>query len=432
MFRLAGEFNFQQIGSPFLKSFRFNLIATCSYSTVRSRDKFGRSVTRRVIKDKSYAKKVKSEKWKVPELPTTSFAAPSKTAPVPNLVELTKTSKSKQEKAKVASHYIYEWIKDNFGVLMLNFGSICTLTAFTRSDILELRCLSMTGSISSMIYSVTKRIYFPAMWSAVFALTNAYKVFFIFEERKGKAKTLTLDEEKVYESIFKCHGVTPRQFEKLIHIAKEINLKNGDCLVEKGQTLTSVYLVKSGSMDARTSLQRRVTAASTDASTQGQSGGNSGVWIGELAFLDAIAAKDTQRSHPTIHASDSALNHSSQASDKSIQTLKKGEAEDVIQTNPIRKAILSFIATEDTTVYEFDHEELSSLLSTSADLRSSITRCMTAAVVSKVVNMYMSKVDADKPIWQKFLEENWRSGISDVDNQGGIKVKVIDGQGLEP
>jgi hypothetical protein len=55
---------------------------------------------------------------------------------------------------------------------------------------------------------------------------------------------------------------------------------------------------------------------------------------------------------------------------------------------------------------------------------------MTAAVVSKVVNLYISKVDADKPIWQTFLEQHWKSGISDVD---AVKNKiVVDGQGLEP
>jgi hypothetical protein len=54
---------------------------------------------------------------------------------------------------------------------------------------------------------------------------------------------------------------------------------------------------------------------------------------------------------------------------------------------------------------------------------------MTAAVVSKVVNLYISKVDADKPIWQSFLEQNWKSGISDVDN---AKTTVVDGLGLEP
>lgn len=400
------------------------------YSSVRAKDRFGRIVTRRVIKNETSKRlrDVDKNKWKVPELPTTSFAAPTKTAPVPNLVELTKRSRSSQEKAKVASHYIWEWVKDNYATLFLNFGSICTLTAFTRSDILELRCLSMMGSVSSVIYSITKRIYFPAIWSAVFALTNAYKVFFILEERKGKAKNLSSTEERVYLNIFKAHGVTPRQFEKLIRIAKEVHLKKGQCLVEKGEPFHSVFLVKSGSVDARTSMQRRVTAASTDGSTRSQIGGDSGVWIGELAFLDAMAAEDTEHK-----GKETDLRKDVEANSDFKQSKKMNETRILKSTQhtqrPMRLAILSYVATEDTTVYEFDHQELIALLSTSVDLRSSITRCMTAAVVSKVVNLYISKVDADKPIWQSFLEQTWKSGISDVDN---AKTTVVDGIGLEP
>jgi CRP-like cAMP-binding protein len=403
-------------------------VTKSSYSTVRGTDRFGRIVTRRVLKNKTTKARGADKKWKVLELPATSFAAPAKTAPIPNLVELTKTSKTSQEKAKVASHYIWEWIKDNYATLVLNFGSICTLTAFTRSDILELRCLSMTGSLSSVIYSITKKIYFPAIWSTVFALTNAYKVFFILEERRGKAKTLTSTEKKVYLNNFKAHGVTPRQFEKLIHIANEVHLKRGQCLVEKGETFHSVYLVKSGAMDARTSMQRRVTAASTDASTQTQIGGDSGLWIGELAFLDAMAVKDiAQKVEDTdLRLENGRINDFKPSKDMNKPHVLKSTQ---YAQSPIRSAILSYVATEDTTVYEFDHEQLIDLLSTSADLRSSMTRCMTAAVVSKVVNLYTSKVDADKPIWQTFLEQHWKSGISDVD---AVKTKVVDGQGLEP
>jgi CRP-like cAMP-binding protein len=284
------------------------------------------------------------------------------------------------------------------------------------------------GSLSSVIYSITKRIYFPAIWSAVFALTNAYKVFFILEERKGKAKNLSSTEERVYLNIFKAHGVTPRQFEKLIRIANKVHLKRGQCLVEKGEPFHSVFLVKSGSVDARTSMQRRVTAASTDGSTRSQIGGDSGVWIGELAFLDAMAAEDTKHKGNETNLrkdveADSDVKQSKVMNETHILKLTQNTQ------RPMRLAILSYVATEDTTVYEFDHQELIELLSTSVDLRSSITRCMTAAVVSKVVNLYISKVDADKPIWQSFLEQNWKSGISDVDN---AKTTVVDGLGLEP
>ena len=48
-----------------------------------------------------------------------------------------------------------QWLKYNWGVLILNFGSICSLLAFTRSDVLELRSLAVSGSLSSLVYFAT-------------------------------------------------------------------------------------------------------------------------------------------------------------------------------------------------------------------------------------------------------------------------------------
>lgn len=152
----------------------------------------------------------------------------------------------------------------------------------------------------------------------------------------------------------------------------------------------------------------------------------SGIWIGELAFLDAMAAKDIRNKGNQIDGRKvSEANYDLKTSKKINKTLKSSQ---FIQ-NPMRSAILSYVATEDTTLYEFDHEELIELLSTSIDLRSSITRCMTAAVVSKVVNLYISKVDADKPMWQSFLEQNWKLGISNVDS---AKITSVDDLEIEP
>jgi hypothetical protein len=49
-------------------------------------------------------------------------------------------------------------------------------------------------------------------------------------------------------------------------------------------------------------------------------------------------------------------------------------------------------------------------------MRAAFTRAMTAAVVGKVVNLYLSKVDAEKPIWQRWLEDNRQGGVTDVED----------------
>ena len=47
---------------------------------------------------------------------------------------------------------------------------------------------------------------------------------------------------------------------------------------------------------------------------------------------------------------------------------------------------------------------------------------MTSAVVSKVINLYFSKMDADRPLWQKWLEDNWKTGVKDVDRDSDVHL----------
>ena len=58
-------------------------------------------------------------------------------------------------------------------------------------------------------------------------------------------------------------------------------------------------------------------------------------------------------------------------------------------------------------VDEWDFVELADLMRSSSELRSSVSRAKTAAVVGKVVNLYISKADANTPIWKKWLRDHW-------------------------
>mmetsp|Transcript_6874 Transcript_6874/g.12951 ORF Transcript_6874/g.12951 Transcript_6874/m.12951 type:complete len:525 (+) Transcript_6874:283-1857(+) len=408
-----------------------------------NQDKYKRTVIRRVIRPKPKPKEKPT--WisgTLPKIMTPQNIAPKQTKPLPDIKPIIQSSGiTKKDKAQMVGSDLWKWLKENSGIIILNLGSLCTLTAFTRSDILELRVLSMTGSISSVLYFLSlppPKVWFPAMWSSIFAFTNAYKVYFILEERKGKPKYLSSEELAVYEEHFAPHGMTPRQFEKLMEISTEVHVPKGQVLVENEKDFNAVYLVKSGSIDAMTGLKRRVTAASTDKSVA-MTGGNSGAWIGELAFLDYLAAKDTNKSSSkTKTPKPSTTSSSATKEPMAVVGTKKDELATKLpstETTPppgrhpnndqtsnnkqtpnavdhgrvvTKKAILTYIATEDTTVYSFDHEALCQLLESSSELRSALTRAMTAAVVGKVVNMYLSKLDADKPLWQKWLEDNWQ------------------------
>ena len=74
---------------------------------------------------------------------------------------------------------LLKWLQGNIPILVLNFGSLCTLLAFTRSDILELRSLSVTGNLCFIVYALRQKIILwpNIFWSALFASVNSYKIF---------------------------------------------------------------------------------------------------------------------------------------------------------------------------------------------------------------------------------------------------------------
>lgn len=384
-----------------------------------------------------------------------------------------------------------KWLADNYGILILNMGSLATLTGFTRTDILELRILSITGSLSSVIYFFTRPpplVVGSVIWSLIFASTNAYMVYYIYEERKGQIQPLTEEQKDLYEEHFMPHGVTPRQFEKLIQTSKVIYLKSGHVLIQKGQELHTVYLVSSGATEAVGNLSRRITAASSSRGNKDRlKGGDSGAWVGEFLFLDYLRLRDlhgrpinsgissTNISPPgntknssieqrlagplpshgnghalvnnniptvdmksglkvttTIKASDDATgqkhDHETNMNKTDSKDTKETIAERKGQSKKSTASILTYIATQDSKIYAWDHEELASLLDKSVDLRSAVTRAMTAAVVGKVVNLYISHSDDEKQSsdWIQWLKGYWSSSATgDI-----VRVNIVNDKNI--
>jgi hypothetical protein len=168
-------------------------------------DKYNRRVIRRVIRlqDK---KETNQFKWpKLSKIVTPQNIVPKPIQPPPNLKPLLQPASAPRESQKMARRKLKQWLKDNAGIIILNFGSIASFLSFTRTDILELRLLSITGSLSSMVYFMSRPppiVLGPVIWSSIFAITNAYMVYYIYEERKGVPMHLTSQEEDVYEGKF--------------------------------------------------------------------------------------------------------------------------------------------------------------------------------------------------------------------------------------
>lgn len=199
--------------------------------------------------------------------PVKPFTQPPTTAAageVPTLQEFTQASRA--ERREFFDEYwdrVKAWIKHNFAVMVLNFGSVCSLVGFTRSDVLELRLLSVTGSLSYVVYFFAlpgKRDWAPILWSLTFIAVNGQKIYQILVERKGSV-VLNDEQQAIYENYFQPHGLTLKQFEYIIEKARPIRLKKGDVLVREGEQMKDIFLVTSGKTRAH-HLGRRLTAVS--------------------------------------------------------------------------------------------------------------------------------------------------------------------------
>ena len=312
---------------------------------------------------------------------------------------------------------LYAWFKANLPILALNFGSMCALIGFTRSDVLELRSLSMTGSIMSVFYNFGQpRVLWPPIaWSSLFAAVNGYKIFGILQERNAEVH-MTDREEKIFVQFFMPHGITPKQFERIYKKAEIVRIPKGDMLIRKGDKLDHLYLVIDGATQAHI-LGRHITAASTRPDTRGdqKEGGDSGAWAGEMAFLDQFWEKEQAKLTKKAKQTDAEDNPVEEAEPKKVAGL----------------AFYTIVAAEDCSVMRWSHEDMEELMNSSNDLRSGLTRAMTSALVGKVINLTISR-SSKLPNWSTWLSDWTRSDGAQVNVKSIVKLPEDDRDSNKP
>ena len=287
---------------------------------------------------------------------------------------------------------LLNWMTANLAVMTLNFGSVCILFGFTRSDVLELRSLTMTGQLTFAAYNLAQTtVLWPSViWSTLFASTNAWKIVSTYHERTAQVH-MSKEQEEIYENFFMNHGVTPIQFSWIEGKAETICVKKGHALIGKGDVVDRIFLVVHGSTHAHVDGQP-FTAASTSPETRGDQleGGDSGAWIGELAFLDYF-----HRRHDN--------NMMDQSED---QTCRQGR----------RISLYTITADEDCKIMVWTYATMEELMEMSSDLRSAMVRAITAAIVAKFVNLTIGNVDGS--------DLNWISWLSSWQSKDGSQIKV--------
>jgi len=205
---------------------------------------------RRPIIPKSNNERQPPQLLKIPAQPLgvpKSFKEPPKS--VTKIIQSEKAAlvgnkSSSQQSNKQQTWSWKSWFTLNTPLLILNCGSMATLLGFTRSDVLELRTLAMTGNCTFVIYSlISPPIKWPAIcWSMLFASVNGFNIAKILNERKGKV-VLTPHEMEMYQEHFQPYGVTQFQFYKVITMGHTKIIPAGEIIARQGAPITSVKLV---------------------------------------------------------------------------------------------------------------------------------------------------------------------------------------------
>jgi CRP-like cAMP-binding protein len=257
----------------------------------------------------------------------------------------------------------------------------------------------MTGNILFVAYNLGQtRILWPSIaWSSLFAAVNGVKIFEILHERNAEVH-MTKEQEAVFVEHFMPHGITPKQFERIENKADTRRLKKGEYLTRKGDKLDGLYLIIEGSTRAHI-LGRQLTAISTNPDTKGdqKEGGDSGAWVGEMAFLDRFWTKEQGK--------------------KTNETSSEEASETQVPKKVLGVALYTImVASEECTVMSWSQDDMEELMESSTDLRAALTRAMTSALVGKVVNLTVSRIQRDAPRWTTWL--------SDWKHNDGARVQV--------
>jgi len=378
-------------------------------------------------------------------------------------------SKSAKEAARVVSAHggrgknfrrqTREWWDENWPIVVLNFGSICTLTGFTRADVLELRCLAVTGSVCSAIFQSTLRPFkiVPILWTATFAGVNSWNIYKILQERKSTVR-LTRDQEEIYIKHFMPHGITPKQFEMMYAKASIVEYEKGSIIIKQGEEQNAVLLIVKGQTRASV-LGRRLSAASVTETKEDDEDSNkdytneAGAWVGEMAFLEQYWLKEQEKLMPvTVRDAGNESNSDTKGDEKpkkrttkersstgarrgsgkndddrqngevdvrltSKRTFKVSDAEMPLRETKTKNSLYTIMVTDDCTALRWTHGDMEKLMRQSTDMRAALTRAMTAAIVGKVIHFTVSRSQSRR---------TWSAWLNDWQHSAGARIEVDD------
>ena len=169
---------------------------------------------------------------------------------------------------------------------LIHVANVLFLLSYLVKDILWLRLLSILGGALLMITYVAAvpPLFTPLAWGAVFATINGAQIYLLLLERRPVR--LAEQEQRLYQLVFR--SLTPREFVKLLRLARWERAPAAERIVERGRQLDRMMVIVSGATSVRVDGR--------DLTRLGE-----GKFIGEMSFItgeppsaDVIALEETR------------------------------------------------------------------------------------------------------------------------------------------
>jgi CRP-like cAMP-binding protein len=169
---------------------------------------------------------------------------------------------------------------------LIHVANVLYLLSYLVKDILWLRLLSIVGGSLLMVtyLSSVPPLLVPLAWGSVFAAINAYQIYLLLLERRPVR--LKEEEQHLYQLVFR--SLTPREFVKLLSLARWEHATTEQRLVERGRALDRMMIIASGAAAVQ------VDGKALKQLKQGQFIGEMSYITGEHPSADVVVTEDAR------------------------------------------------------------------------------------------------------------------------------------------
>jgi Popeye-like protein len=128
--------------------------------------------------------------------------------------------------------------------IFIHVANILFLLSYLVKDILWLRALTIVGGLTLLAYylSMPHPVWAAIAWNAVFLLINAWQIRLLILERRPVQ--LDPDSLALYKLAFR--SLKPREFVKILKLARWNEVEPGQHVVERGKPLDQIMVIVGG------------------------------------------------------------------------------------------------------------------------------------------------------------------------------------------